>query len=51
MDINPYLKQVAESHSPDLHLKVGRVPVVRLTDGQLYDMQNSEVLTRESMEK
>lgn len=50
MDINLYLKQVAESKSPDLHLKVGRVPVVRLTDGQLYDMQNSEVLTKESME-
>ncbi len=50
MDINVYLKQVSDSKAPDLHLKVGRVPIVRLTDGQLYEMQNAEVLTLESMD-
>lgn len=44
MDINIYLKQVAESNSPDLHLKVGRVPIVRLSDGNLYEMENAETL-------
>lgn len=50
MDINVYLKQVAESKSPDLHVKVGKVPVVRLTDGQLYEMQNAEIVTEEAIE-
>lgn len=49
MDINLYLKQVAESASPDLHLKVGRVPVVRLSDGNLYDMENAETIDANSM--
>lgn len=50
MDINAYLKQVSESKSPDLHLKVGKVPIVRLTDGNLYEMENAEILTAESMD-
>ncbi len=45
MDINNYLKEVAQSKSPDLHLKVGRVPIVRLLNGELYEMQNAETLT------
>jgi twitching motility protein PilT len=45
MDINNYLKEVATSGSPDLHLKVGKVPVVRLANGDLYEMQNAELIT------
>lgn len=50
MDINNYLKEVVNSHSPDLHLKVGRVPIVRLSNGDLYEMQNAEILTETVME-
>ena len=50
MNIDDYLKEVANSKAPDLHLKVGRVPVVRLTNGDLYDMQNSEVMTAQTMQ-
>lgn len=45
MDINSYLKEVATSGSPDLHIKVGRVPIVRLANGDLYEMQNAEAAT------
>jgi twitching motility protein PilT len=45
MDINSYLKEVAQSGSPDLHIKVGRVPIVRLANGDLYEMQNAEAAT------
>ena len=45
MDINLYLKQVTDSHSPDLHLKVGRVPLVRLANGDIYEMQDAEPMT------
>lgn len=45
MDINLYLKQVTDSHSPDLHLKVGRVPLVRLANGEIYEMQDAEIMT------
>ncbi len=51
MDINIYLKEVAQSKSPDLHLKVGRVPLVRLTNGELHEMQNSEVMTAQSIDE
>lgn len=50
MDINNYLKEVVNSHAPDLHLKVGRVPIVRLSNGDLYEMQNAEKLTETVME-
>lgn len=50
MDINAYLKQVVDSGSPDLHLKVGRVPMVRLANGDLYEMENSELVTAQVME-
>ncbi len=49
MDINTYLKEVVSSGSPDLHLKVGRVPLVRLVNGELYEMQNSEVISAQIM--
>lgn len=51
MDINLYLRQIVQSNSPDLHLKVGRVPIVRLSNGGLYEMENAEVVTRSSMEE
>lgn len=51
MDIHVYLKEVTKSNSPDLHLKVGRVPLVRLTDGQLYEMQNADVVTADMVEE
>lgn len=51
MDINLYLKQVVESHSPDLHLKVGRVPLVRLPNGEIYEMQDAEVMTVKDIEE
>jgi len=51
MDINNYLKQVVSSKSPDLHLKVGRVPIVRLSNGDLYEMQNAETLTETTMDE
>ncbi|MEK9159207.1 MAG: PilT/PilU family type 4a pilus ATPase [Patescibacteria group bacterium] len=51
MDINLYLKQVTDSHSPDLHLKVGRVPLVRLSNGEIYEMQDAEPMTVNSMDE
>ena len=50
MDINLYLKQVSTSHSPDLHLKVGRVPIVRLANGDLYEMENAETMTAQMLQ-
>jgi twitching motility protein PilT len=50
MDINAYLKQVSDSQSPDLHLKIGRVPIVRLSNGDLYEMENAEKMTAQGME-
>lgn len=49
MDINNYLKEIAASDAPDLHLKVGRVPIVRLANGDLYEMQNAEAMTAQVM--
>jgi twitching motility protein PilT len=51
MDINNYLKQVVNSKAPDLHLKVGRVPIVRLSNGDLYEMQNAEKVSETVMEE
>jgi twitching motility protein PilT len=51
MDINAYLKEVVVSSSPDLHLKVGRVPLVRLVNGDLYEMENAEIVTAQKMEE
>lgn len=51
MDINLYLKQVIDSHSPDLHLKVGRVPLVRLANGEIYEMQDAEVMSVKTVEE
>ncbi len=49
MDINTYLKEVVQNQCPDLHLKVGRVPMVRLVNGELVEMQNAEVVTAQTM--
>jgi len=51
MDINVYLKEVVTSNSPDLHLKVGKVPLVRLPNGDLYEMENAEVVTAQMMDE
>ncbi|QQR55267.1 type IV pilus twitching motility protein PilT [Candidatus Peregrinibacteria bacterium] len=51
MDINTYLKEVVQNNCPDLHLKVGRVPLVRLPNGDLYEMQNAEVMTAQNMKE
>ncbi len=51
MDINVYLKQVVDSNAPDLHLKVGRVPMVRLPNGELYEMENAELVTAQVIEE
>lgn len=51
MDINVYLKQVVDSGSPDLHLKVGRVPMVRLPNGELYEMENAELVTAQILDE
>lgn len=36
MDIDSVLKQVVDHHAPDLHLKVGHPPVIRLANGELF---------------
>ena len=51
MDINLYLKQVIDSRSPDLHLKVGRVPLVRLPNGEIFEMQDAEVMSVKTVEE
>lgn len=45
MDIDAVLKQVADHHAPDLHLKVGRTPVIRLPNGELFFTDQTESLT------
>lgn len=51
MDIHLYLKQVLDSHAPDLHLKVGRVPLVRLPNGEIFEMQDAELMTQKIVEE
>jgi twitching motility protein PilT len=51
MDIHVYLREVVRSKSPDLHLKVGRVPMVRLVTGEMYEMENAEVITAHMVEE
>ncbi|MBT4385014.1 type IV pilus twitching motility protein PilT [Candidatus Peregrinibacteria bacterium] len=51
MDINNYLKEIVTSGAPDLHLKVGRVPIVRIANGELYEMENAEEVTLGNMEE
>ena len=45
MDIHKVLKKLAEHKAPDLHLKVGQPPVVRLVNGDLYPFEKATVLT------
>lgn len=47
MDINAILQQVADHHVPDLHLKVGRAPVIRMTNGELFFADQKGALTEE----
>lgn len=49
MDINNYLKEIANSGAPDLHVKIGRVPIVRMPNGDLYEMQNAEAMSEAVM--
>lgn len=51
MDIHLYLKQVIDSRAPDLHLKVGRVPLVRLPNGEIFEMQDAELMTQKIVEE
>ena len=48
MHINDLLKSAVERGASDLHLKVGRPPIVRV-DGELRDLEGA-VLTREAVE-
>lgn len=50
MDLGTYLKEVTQNHCPDLHLQIGRVPIVRLNNGDLMEMQNAEVVTLKDIE-
>jgi twitching motility protein PilT len=45
MDIDALLKQVVDHHAPDLHLKVGHPPVIRLPNGELYVTEQMPPLT------
>jgi twitching motility protein PilT len=49
MDINAILQQVADHHAPDLHLKVGRSPVIRMPNGDLFFSDQSASLSEEEM--
>lgn len=45
MDLKSILKQLVQHKAPDLHLKVGSPPIVRLTNGDLYPIEGLEKLT------
>ena len=49
MDLNAILKQAVDLGASDIHLKPGRVPVLR-RDGTLGDMEEAEALTTWDME-
>ncbi len=49
MDIDLILKQVVESHAPDLHLKVGSPPVIRQSNGELFSTDKMPALTEEEI--
>jgi twitching motility protein PilT len=48
-DIDAILRQFVELHASDLHLKIGRPPVFRLSDGLRPDL-DSPALTADSLE-
>ncbi len=49
MDIDEILKQVIAHKAPDLHLKVGKPPVIRQTNGDLFVTDKMDSLTVESI--
>ena len=49
MDIDAILAQLIENHAPDLHLKVGRTPIIRLPNGEVFFTTNGEVVTEASI--
>jgi twitching motility protein PilT len=51
IDLNNIIRQVVESGSPDLHMQVGRTPVVRLKTGDLAQLDQMPVLKKEDIEQ
>ena len=49
MDIDAILKQVMDHHAPDLHLQVGRAPIIRMPNGELFFTDQMQPLTQEDM--
>jgi twitching motility protein PilT len=49
MDINSVLKQVIAHHAPDLHLKVGSPPVIRMPNGDLFVTEQMAAVTQEEL--
>ena len=49
MDINAILKQVVDHHAPDLHLKVGRPPIIRQPNGELFITEQMAPATEEEI--
>ncbi len=47
--LNDWIKKVAEAEAPDLHLQVGRPPMVRLKNGALQAILNEPGLTESVM--
>lgn len=51
MDIDALLKQVVDHHAPDLHLKVGHPPVIRLSNGDLFVTDHMPPCTLEDVDQ
>jgi len=49
MDIDVILQQVADHHAPDLHLKVGRAPVIRMPNGDVFFSDQVAALSGETI--
>ncbi len=49
MDLHLQLQSVAQNHYPDFHLKVGRKPTVRILSGELQEVQDSELVTADTI--
>lgn len=49
MDINKLLKKLIEHKAPDLHLKVGHPPFVRLVNGDLYPVDGVPNITEKDI--
>lgn len=44
MDLKAVLQELVRHKAPDLHLKVGKAPVVRVSNGDLYPIENMSAL-------